>query len=191
MKRLLLALALAAPLGAAPTGASAQPVDAAALDALFDTPPSVEVNLRGSLLKLAAEATRADEPEAALMLDGIRAVTVRIYPVGADPTRAARRLADVGQRFEADGWWTFVRVRSRPDDPDGEGDVWIYVRDAGDAFDGMAVMAVGGQDDDDDENGAVFVLIDGTIDPSQVGALARRFADVDVDGDSDADDDDQ
>ena len=191
MKRLLLALLLAAPL--APTGASAQPVDAAALDALFGTPPSVEVNLRGSLLRLAAEATRADEPEAALMLDGIRAVTVRVYPVGSDPAPAVDRLAGVGQRFEADGWWTFVRVRSRPGDPDAEGDVWIYVRDAGDAFDGMAVMAVGRQDDDDDdeEPSAVFVLIDGTIDPSQVGALARRFAQVDVDGNDDGDGDDQ
>ena len=181
MKRLLLALALAVP-----AGASAQPIDIAGLDALFGTPPSVEVNLRGSLLRLAAEATRAEEPEAALMLDGLRTVTVRVYPTGADPTRAISRFGDVGQQFEADGWWTLVRVRSLPGDEDADGDVWIYVRDAGDAFDGMAVMAV----DEEDDN-AVFVLIDGTIDPSQVGALTRRFADVDYDDDTEDDDDDQ
>ncbi|MDT7857090.1 DUF4252 domain-containing protein [Rubrivirga sp. S365] len=190
MRRLLLALALAAPLGA-----TAQPVDVAALDALFEAPPTVEVNLRGSLLRLASEAARAEEPEAALMLDGLRAVTVRVYTLGATRDLAVRRLADVGQRFEADGWWTFVRVRSQPGDTENDGDVWIYVRDAGDAFDGMAVMAVDNEDDN-----AVFVLIDGTIDPAQVGALTRRFADVDVDdeadqadrdGDSSRDDDDQ
>ena len=183
MKRLLFLLLLAL---AAPPAARAQPVDAAALDALFDAPPTVEVNLRGSLLRLASEAARAEEPEAALMLDGLRAVTVRVYALGGTPDLAVRRLADVGQRFEADGWWTFVRVRSQPDDPDNDGDVWIYVRDAGDAFDGMAVMAVDNEDDN-----AVFVLIDGTIDPSQVGALTRRFADVDVDDEATEDDDDQ
>ena len=179
MRRLLLALLLAAPLGA-----RAQPVDALALDALFDAPPLVEVNLRGSLLRLASEAARAEEPEAALMLDGLRAVTVRVYALGEIPDLAVRRLTDVGQRFEADGWWTFVRVRSQPGSDNEDGDVWIYVRDAGDAFDGMAVMAV-----DNEDGNAVFVLIDGTIDPSQVGALTRRFADIDVD--TDGDDDDQ
>lgn len=186
MRRLLLLLALTAS-----PAVWAQPVDVAALDALFGTPPSVEVNLRGSLLKLAAEATRAEEPETAGMLDGLRAVTVRVYPSGANPVQTVSRLTDIGHQFEADGWWTLVRVRSLPDDEDAEGDVWIYVRDAGDAFDGMAVMAV-----EKEEQNAVFVLIDGTIDPSQVGALAQRFARVDVDdadgSDRDAaDDDDQ
>jgi hypothetical protein len=174
---ILSALAVAAPLAA-----HAQPISAEALDAMFDSEPVVEVNLRGSLLRLAAEAARADEPEAALMLDGLRGVTVRIYPTGPTRELAVSRLADVGRSFEADGWLTLVRVRSLPDDDGSEGDVWVYVRDEGEAFGGMAVMAV-----DEDEEQAVFVLIDGTIDPSQVGALSRRFADVDIDEDEDAD----
>ena len=192
MTRLLLAAALAA-LTLAP--AQAQPISVERLDALFDSEPLVEVNLRGSLLRLAAEATRAEEPETALMIDGLRSVTVRIYPTGPSRALAVDRLADVGRQFERDGWFTLVRVRSRPDraedDEDSDGDVWVYVRDDGDAFDGMAVMAV-----DDEEENAVFVLIDGTIDPSQVGALSRRFAKVDLDDEEhdgdpeDRDDDD-
>lgn len=183
-RSLFLALALVA---LAPA-ADAQPIDVRDLDALFDSPPRVEVNLRGSLLRLAAEAARAEDPSAAGMLDGLRSVTVRIYPAQSATRLAVDRLAGIGLRFEDEGWLPLVRVRSLPDDPENDGDVWVYVRDDGDAFDGMAVMAL---DEDDDD--AVFVLIDGTIDPSQVGALSRRFAKVDIDGgdDSDSDEDDK
>ncbi len=183
MRALLLsALALALPIAA-----SAQPITGATLDALFESEPQVEVNLQGSLLRLAAEAARAEEPEAALMLDGLRRITVRIYPTPPDQRGlAVSRLADVGRQFEADGWFTLVRVRSLPNDDASDGDVWVYVRDDGDSFDGMAVLAV----DEEDEN-SVFVLIDGTIDPTQVAELSRRFARVDLDGMGSDDDDDE
>ncbi|WP_412063163.1 DUF4252 domain-containing protein [Rubrivirga sp. IMCC45206] len=170
---------------------SAQPISGADLDALFGSEPQVEINLQGSLLRLAAAAARTDEPEAALMLDGLRRVTVRVYPAAeAERSLAVTHFADVGRRFEADGWLTLVRVRSLPGTSvEDDGDVWVYVRDAGDVFDGMAVLAV-----DPDDNNAVFVLIDGTIDPTQVGALSQRFGRVDIDSDwgsDDEDDDDQ
>ncbi|WP_412067628.1 DUF4252 domain-containing protein [Rubrivirga sp. IMCC43871] len=166
---------------------SAQPISGADLDALFGSEPQVEINLQGSLLRLAAAAARTDEPEAALMLDGLRRVTVRVYPAAAtERSLAINHFSEVGRRFEADGWMTLVRVRSIPGTSvEDDGDVWVYVRDAGDAFDGMAVLAV-----DPDDNNAVFVLIDGTIDPTQVGALSQRFGRVDIDGDWNDDDDD-
>ena len=164
-----------------PLTAQAQPISVADLDALFDSEPRVEVNLRGALLRLAAEATRSDEPETAALIDGLRGITVRIYPAPPmERTSIVSRLADVGRRFEAEGWLTLVRVRSLPDDDDG--DVWIYVREAGDIFDGLAVLAVDQSDED-----AVFVHIDGTIRPSDIGSLTRRFGDIDVDVDIDDD----
>lgn len=195
MTRSLLFAAAAALIGLAP--AAAQPVDVADFDALFDAPPRVEVNLRGSLLRLAAEAARAEEPEAAGMLDGLRAVTVRIYSTASARRAAVDRIDAFGSQFEADDWLPLVRVRSLPDDEETDGDVWVYVRDLGDSFGGMAVMAV-----DEEEGNTVFVLIDGTISPDQVGALSRQFADVDIDGrgdeegadreaDQDEEDDDQ
>jgi len=169
--------------------AFAQPISVADLDALFDVEPRVEVNLRGALLRLAAAAATEDEPEAAAMLNGLRGVTVRIYPSPPDVRGlAVERFSELGRRLERDGWLTLVRVRSLPlsyqDDEDGDsdGDVWIYVRDDGDVFQGMTVLAV----DSDDEN-AVFVYIDGAIDPTQVANLSRRFAHVDVDIDEDID----
>ena len=174
MRSLFLGAALALLVPA--TGA--QPVTPSDLDALFGTEPQVEVNLRGSLLRLAAEAARESEPEAATMLDGLRAVTVRVYPAaGAAEASAVRLFSDVASRFETQDWFTLVRVRSLPDD-DEDGDVWVFVRESGDTFEGMAVMAI----DKEDET-AVFVHIDGTINPAQVSELSRRFARVDLDDD--------
>lgn len=185
-------LFLGALLALSPLAVQAQPITGADLDAMFDSEPTVEVNLRGSLIRLAAEAAREDSPEAALMLDGLRAITVRIYPaLLADHDLAVSRFTTVGQRFERDGWLPLVRVRSRPgratvevegEDIEDDADVWIYVRDDGDSFDGMAVLAIDGSDEN-----AVFVFIDGTIDPTQVGELSRRFARVDIDEDEDDD----
>ncbi len=181
--KLLFLLALAATL-AQPL--AAQPLGAAELDRLFGTEPQVEVNLRGSLIRLAAEAARESEPSAALMLDGLRAVTVRVYPVApAGELSAVESLSRVAESFETDGWFTLVRVRALPDSDNEDGDVWVYVRELGDSFDGMAVLAF----DREDET-AVFVHIDGTIDPTQVSELSRRFARVELDADDDNDEDD-
>ena len=46
--------------------------------------------------------------------------------------------------------------------------MWIYVRDAGDAFGGLVVMSL-----DHDEDEATFVSIDGLIDPAEVGRLTH------------------
>lgn len=173
-RSLILAAAVAL---ASLTPAVAQPIDVRDLDALFDSPPRVEVNLRGSLLRLAAEAARSEEPSAAGMLDGLRSVIVRIYPSQSVSRLAVDHMTGIGLRFEDQGWLPLVRIRSLPNDTLNDGDVWVYVLDDGDSFDGMAVMAIDEADDD-----AVFVLIDGTIDPAQVGALSRRFAKVDIDG---------
>ena len=53
--------------------------------------------------------------------------------------------------------------------------MWIYVRDGEDAFNGMVVMTV-----DPDEEQAAFVLMDGFIDPADVGRLTERFGNVEV-----------
>ena len=165
---------------------AAQPMGASDLDRMFGTEPQVEVNLRGSLIRLAAAAASEESPETALMLDGLRAVTVRVYPVAAlGETDAVQTLSRVADSFETDGWFTLVRVRALPDSDNEDGDVWVYVREDGDAFDGMAVLAFERED-----STAVFVHIDGTIDPAQVRELSRRFARVDLDDDSDDEGDD-
>ena len=153
---------------------SAQPVtvDPAALDALFSKAPKVEVNLNGSLLRMAAMGS-ADDPETADLIRALRSITVRVYDLEDALGGLDERLTAFGRQLESEGWQTLVRVRPSEDDTD---DVWIYVRDAGDAFDGMAVMSL-----DNDSGEASFVFIDGPIDPSQLGRLGGRFGGVHID----------
>jgi len=174
---LLLALLMA-------PAASAQsvPFDIRSLDAYFDKQPKVEVNLRGSLLRLAVEATADSEPEVAEMVRGLNAVTVRVYPLESARAGLSDQLSAIGSQFESDGWFTFVRVRGDEDDPE---DVSIYVRDDGDMFGGMVVMAL-----DPEDQEAAFIIIDGLIDPAQVGRLSARFGGPDTDDAEDDDDDD-
>ena len=165
-----------------PLAPSAQTtLDVERLDEMFETPPMVEVNLRGSLLKLAAAAAGDDEPGARVMLENLRAVTVRVYSAAGRRTQFLSSMDAIGSSFERDGWMTMVRVRSIPGSDNEDGDVWVYVLDDGDAFGGMAVMAVA-QADGEDEDGetAVFVHIDGTISPDDVALLSKRFGDVDI-----------
>ncbi|HEX8384726.1 MAG TPA: DUF4252 domain-containing protein, partial [Rubricoccaceae bacterium] len=174
MTRLLTALLLGALLFPV---ASAQPAtfDAETLDGLFSKSAKVEVNLNGSLLRLAALGSE-DDPDTADMISALRSITVRVYDLEDALSGLDERLTAFGRQLESDGWQTLVRVRPSEDDTD---DVWIYVRmsdDPGAAFDGMAVMSL-----DNDGGEASFVFIDGPIDPSQIGRLGGRFGGVDVD----------
>ena len=168
MPRLLLALVLGALL--VPL-ARAQPVgpglDAADLDALFGRPPKVEVNLHGALLRLAASATEGEDEGTSDLIRGLRSVVVRTYAMTDARDGLVGRITDFGDALARAGWSTLVRVRPSGDDTE---DVWVYVRENGDAFDGMAVMSLNHSGGD-----ASFVFIDGLIDPSQVGRLGGRF----------------
>ena len=168
MPRLLLALVLGALL--VPL-ARAQPVgpglDAADLDALFGRPPKVEVNLHGALLRLAASATEGEDEGTSDLIRGLRSVVVRTYAMTDARDGLVGRITDFGDALARAGWSTLVRVRPSGDDTE---DVWVYVRENGDAFDGMAVMSL-----DHSGGDASFVFIDGVIDPSQVGRLGGRF----------------
>lgn len=171
MKQLLLIglVALASPAALAQNAT----IDVRTLDSYFQEEAKVEVNLRGSLLRLLVEASREDEPEFAEMVSGLTAVTVRVYPLTSATSDILSELRRLGDTLEDDGWSTLLRVRGDEDDP---GDVWIYVRDTGDAFNGLTVMATDPEEDD-----AAFVMIDGLIDPAQIGRLSSRFGGVDLD----------
>lgn len=159
---------------AAPAVSAQSPIDVRALDSYFQSEPKVEVNLKGSLLRLVSEASREDEPEFAQMVSGLNAVTVRVYELDSALSGIADRLSDLGSDLEAEGWSTLVRVRGSEEDD--EDDVWIYVLDDGTAFGGLAVMSL-----DHAEDSVSFVLIDGTIDPSQIGRLSSQFGGPELD----------
>ncbi len=168
MTRLALLLALMA----APAALAQPTLDMRALDSLFDRPPRVEVNLNGSLLRMASSAAGDEDPETAELIRGLRGIQVRVYPLDAARGELSDSIADFVRQFDAYGWQTMVRVR--PDDQETD-DVTILVRALDDGFDGMVVMAV-----DEDEESASFVLIDGPVDISQLNRLSDRFAGTDL-----------
>lgn len=175
MIRFLLAaalVALAAPIATAQSG----PIDVRNLDSFFQDEAKVEVNLKGSLLRLIVEASREDEPEFAEMVSGLNAITVRVYDLDSAFGDLGSRLGQLGDDLEGQGWSTLVRVRGDADGEDDRDDVWIYVLDDGEVFNGLAVMAL-----DHAENDVSFVLIDGSIDPAQIGRLTSRFGGPDLD----------
>lgn len=182
MTRFLLLTALAVlslPLAAQPR--TGFPISVQELDGYFSQPPRVEVNLRGALIRMAIQATAEQDPDAAALMEGLRSVTVRIYPLASVLDGFEARMRSLDDALDAQGWMTMVRVRPNPDEGDNE-DVRVYVKEEGDLFDGMAVMAMDGNDGD-----AVFVIIDGRITPEQIGRLSLRFGGPDVDAHGDDD----
>ncbi|NNF57563.1 MAG: DUF4252 domain-containing protein [Rhodothermaceae bacterium] len=134
------------------------------LDALFSEEARVEVNLQGPLLRLVAEASRAEEPEFAAMVDAMRGIFVRQYALSTARSGVSTRVRDMARSLESSGWQTLVRVR------EDDEDIFIYLLPDGDIIDGLVVMALNSTDDE-----ATFVTFEGRIDPEQIGRLGARF----------------
>lgn len=139
-------------------------MDITQIESWFDDAPKLEVNVRGALLRMVAEASKYEDPELSELLQGLRAIQVRGFDVRGNAREFRRRSDEFGDRLEARGWETVVRVR------DDEEQVNMYLLTREGVIDGMVVLAV---DEDDDE--AVVVNIVGNIDPEQVGRIGRKF----------------
>ncbi|HET6569026.1 MAG TPA: DUF4252 domain-containing protein [Rhodothermales bacterium] len=140
-------------------------VNFADVESWFDQEATMEVNIKGALLKLVAEASRYDDPDLASMLGKLKAIQVRGYTLTPDEVDGiSRRTSDFSRRLEGQGWDTVARVRE-----DGE-DVHMYVKAGEDAIDGLMVMVVA-----PGENETVFVNIVGNINPEEIGRIGRKF----------------
>lgn len=131
------------------------------IESWFDARPNVEVNLKGSLLRMVVEATKEKKPKVSGLLDRVKAIQVRIFP--SDSTRRdaiAARSDQLLDRLEADGWETVVRTRE-----DGE-NVDIHLKTRGDdAISGLIVLV------NEPGEESVFVNIVGDISPEEIGRL--------------------
>lgn len=140
-------------------------VDFAVVEQWFDREARVEVNVKGALLKLVAEASEYEDPELARMLRKITAIQVRGYALDAGSFASIeRQTSALARRLEGMGWETVARVR----EDDERVDVFIKMR--GDVIAGLTVLVVSPGDDD-----TVFVNIVGDIDPEQIGRIGRKF----------------
>jgi hypothetical protein len=140
-------------------------VDFSLIEGWFGTEATIEVNIRGALLRLVAGASEHEDPELASMLRRLKAIQVRGFSLRRSSYRDAEdHMSDMADRLEARGWDTVVRVR----EPDERVDMYIKTR--GDAIAGLMVLVVDAADDE-----SVFINIVGEIDPEEIGRIGRTF----------------
>lgn len=127
---------------------------------------SVEVNLKGALLRLVAAAVSQEDEEFAELVSGLDLIRVQVAPTSSvDGAETRRRIAAASKRLDAEGWLTIVRTR------DDEEEVLIYAREVGGEFVGLAVLAMDGDSDGD----VALINIVGPIDPSRIASLGEML----------------
>lgn len=140
-------------------------VDLQTIEEWFGAEPTLEVNIRGALLELVAEASRYEDPDLYDLLNKLKAIQVRGFRLDySDFDTVERRTADLAGRLQSEGWDTIVRVREDDERVD------MYVRVHEGAIAGMMVMVVEPGSDD-----TVFLNIVGEINPEQIGRIGRTF----------------
>jgi len=140
-------------------------IDLADIESWFGSEATLEVNIKGALLKLVSEASRHEDPELADLLTNLKAIQVRGYTLTPSQLQGInQRTAELGRRLARSGWDTVARVRE-----DGE-DIHMYVKATDDAIAGLVVMVVS-----PGENETMFVNIVGDINPEEIGRIGRKF----------------
>jgi hypothetical protein len=124
--------------------------------------PNVEVDLNSGLLAFVAEASKGSDEDLAGALSSIDGIRVRVYEEVLDPAAVSAFIDETSKTLERDAWQRMVFVR---DDPDK---LRIYVKMRDEEMLGMTVMVV-------DDSDAVFINVAGTIDPAQLGRVARAM----------------
>lgn len=129
--------------------------------------PNVQIDLDGPLLDFVVTAAAQGDPEAAKVLEGLEGIRVRVYEELRDTVAVNAFVEDTSRALEGDGWQRVVYVQ------DGGEKVRVYARMEGQQMSGMTVLVV-------DATDAVFINIDGRIDPAQLGRIAAAMGMTDV-----------
>jgi hypothetical protein len=139
-------------------------IDLGDLESIMQTETTLEVNVKGALLRMVTEAARIEDEALADMLSKLRGVFVRGYSVDYLPSEARDRVASVSGNLEADGWERVVRVRENDEY------VEMLMLSDGERIEGMVVFVM-----ETGENSTVFVNIVGEIEPEDISRVGRRF----------------
>lgn len=140
-------------------------IDFAALEARLDAEPEFQVNIHGQMLKLVAEASRADDPEFADLLLRLRAIQVRSFPMLPSQIRNMERHSrSIGEELEASGWDTVVRLRDYGQFVD------VYAIENPEHILGLMMMVV-----DAEVNETIMINIVGDIAADELGRIGSKF----------------
>ncbi len=120
---------------------------------------SLEINLRGAMLRLIGKVAAQDDPEFALVMEHLEAIRVQTAPLDQLAAEEVRQGLDRGLKMlESMHWQRMVLTRD-----EGE-EVHIYGRELDGDLQGLAVLAI-----EDDE--VILINLVGRIDPDQLGRL--------------------
>jgi hypothetical protein len=140
-------------------------IDFGSFDKFQGAEETVEVFIKGPLLKFAAKAAEQEDPDLASLLKNLKLVKVNVFSMDKLNIEDARSIMEsVSKRIDKNKWELMVRTKEP-----GEY-VEIYTQfGPDDSLTGLVVMAVQEKDE------AVFVNIVGDIDPAKLGKLSDKF----------------
>ncbi|MGE3310184.1 MAG: DUF4252 domain-containing protein [Limisphaerales bacterium] len=134
------------------------------------TPPTgggqfVEVNIKSSLIGLAARLAESAEPDVADLLRKLHAIRVNVIGVDdANRAELGERLARIRTELDAKGWERIVTVQEKNQE------VGVYLRQRGEeAIEGVVVTVL------EPNKEAVLVNVVGDIRPEKIAELGERF----------------
>ena len=162
MKRFLLLLLVVCP------PAFAQPLKLDSLDKLASRASStVKVTLDGSLLRLASRFLSTDDPDEAQvkqLVKGLKGIYVRSFEFSSFGQYQDSDLDAIRKQLQDSSWKPIVEVHTKHDGDNAD----IYVRDLGDHFGGVAIVAT-------EPKELTVVHIDGAIDLDGLAKLSGNF----------------
>lgn len=162
MKRFLMLSLLVCPL------AFAQPLKLESLDKLAARASStVKVTLDGSLLRLASRFLSNDDPDQAQvkeLVKGLKGIYVRSFEFSSNGQYLDSDLDAIRKQLQDSSWKPIVEVHTKNDGDNAD----IYVRDLGDHFGGIAIVAT-------EPKELTVVHIDGVIDLDGLAKLSGNF----------------
>ncbi|MBN2012848.1 DUF4252 domain-containing protein [candidate division KSB1 bacterium] len=140
-------------------------VDFGSLDQFKDAEETVEVFIKGPLLKFVSRATSHEDPDLARLLDNLVVIKVNTFSIDAKDYKEVRDIINnVSKKLDPQKWELMVRAKESDEYTE------IYTQFGNDdKLLGLVVMAV----EENDE--AAFINIAGDIDPSQLGKLSSKF----------------
>jgi len=130
-----------------------------------DAEETVEVYIRGPLLRLIAKATEHEDPGLSEILSKLLLIRVNTFSIDSDDaSKLKSKISKIEKELEKQKWEKVVRVKER------EELVNVYMKlDNKDQIVGLVVMAI----EEDDE--AVFVNIVGETDWEAIGKIGHKF----------------
>ena len=140
-------------------------VDFSEFEDRFGTEASLEVDIRGQMLQLVAEASREEDPELAELLDRLDAIQVRGFPMlRSQFRRMESHSRDIAERLEVDGWNTVVKLRDYGQYVD------VYAKENDRHIEGLMMMVV-----DTELGETVLINIVGSMQAEELGRIGNRF----------------